>query len=175
MRLLPHIVLAYIAVGLHAGLGALLAVGEMRVLLPWIAAAFIASTVPAASAPLGALLVGLALDLVGGGAIGTYAAAFGVGGWVIAKLRAGRNTSRPMRLWSYMAAGAFVVAYAAQLLLYVREIASGSVGDAGIVGLFFTRFFNAMGTGFFTAVIALPFAYLLWKLHSRFRLRDASY
>lgn len=158
MRILPHILLAYLAIGLQRGLDAWLGVriagGVAKIELPWIAAAFIAATLPPASGPIAAAIVGLAYDLTGDGYLGTHAVAFGLAGLLVAKMRA----TRVDRLLIATVAGAAIAAMVAWLL-----------------GLFRTggqSFIGAIGTAFFTALLALPFVWPLWKLRGRFLVVD---
>ena len=173
MRSLPYIVLAFIAIGLQAGLGHLLSVGGWSVLLPWIVAGFTAAVVDSRRAPLAALLIGLGFDLVGSGALGIWAAAFGLGGLAIEKLRGPRPTTRGLRLWSYIAAGAFVATYTAEFLELFRNLVQGD--SPGLFRAFFRHFFAALGSAFFTSILAFPFAFMLAGLQKKLGVKDAAY
>ena len=158
MRILPHILLAYLAIGLQRGLDAWLGIrfgsGVAKVELPWIAAAFIAATLPPGTAPLAAMAVGLAYDLSGDGPIGLHAAAFGLGGLVVAKLRA----TRADKFIAAAAAGAGVMAIVPWVLGWFRD------GGQTFVGF--------VGTAFFTALVALPLVWPLWKFRGQFLVID---
>ena len=173
MRLLPYIVLAFVALGLQAGLGHLISHGNVKVLLPWLVAGMIACTVSPRGAPVGALLVGLGLDLVGSGPIGMWAVGFGVGGWAISRLRGVRPAIKPSRMWSMTAIGAFAAVYVGYLLLFMRALRDGTGG--GWFRAFFGYFFAALATAILTAIIALPMAFVLSRLQRKLTGRESGY
>lgn len=158
MRILPHILLAYLAIGLQRGVDAWLGVrvggGVAKVELPWIAAAFIAATLPPANGPIAAALVGLAYDLTGDGYLGTHALAFGLAGLLVAKMR----PTRVDRFLIATLAGAAIAAFVPWVLGLFR---TGGQGFSG-----------AIGTAFFTALVTLPLVWPLWKLRGRFLVAD---
>ncbi len=155
MRFLPHIFLTYLAVGLHLGLGALLSVGSAVAHLPWIAAAFIAMTVPPASAPLAALIVGLLVDCVGTGAIGVNAVGYALAGLVVSRMR----TTRFEGWLIALSAGAVIVG--ANLWLNGLFRADGK------------SLLGALGTILLTILLGAALSWPLWKVRRRFLINDS--
>ena len=156
MRLLPHILLAYIALGLQRGLDGLLTTrtsggGWGRFDLAYAAAAAIATMLPGSSAAMGALLVGLAHDLTAGEAVGARAVGYGLAGLLIGRVN-------PRSFPSFVAVacgGAFVASFAAYLLTLGRQ-----------------TFVGMSLTGVMTAAITLALAWPLWKLRGRLAMND---
>jgi cell shape-determining protein MreD len=159
MRLLPHILLAFVAIGLQRGLDALMYVGSARADLVLITAAFAATCFPkAAAGGLAAAIVGLAYDLSGAGPIGLHAAALGLGGLAAGSL----PTNRWPRLLGAMIAGIAVSAVLIWVILLLRswlnaDLAPPQMSFGGMVGTFLL-------TGLLAAPVSLP----LWKWRKAF-------
>lgn len=151
MKYLPHILLAYLAIGLQRGLGDLLEVGTARLDLVWLVGLFFAVSIPRAGGPLAAALVGLAYDLTGAGPIGWNAAALGVAGAGVRYLPANRWG----RLAGTLCTGVVVAAITAGLLNALRSLFGGTPAPYGFGGMF--------GTMLLTGVFALPLSLPLWK------------
>ena len=158
MRLLAHILLAFVAIGLQRGLDALLAVGAGRADLVMIAASFTAVCLPRASGPLAALLIGLAYDLSGSGPIGTYGAALGIGGLVASV----PNPTRWGRILAAIIGGVMV----ASVVVWLMGVARGVVKQEEIRdGL------SAGGmitTILLTSLMAVAVSWPLWKWRKAF-------
>ncbi len=150
MRYLPHILLAYVAIGLQRGLDDLLTAGGWRLSLPAIAAAYLATRLPWLVGALAAALVGLAHDLTGAEPIGLHAVAFGLAGLVVGLL----PSNRPLRLWGALLAGIAVATSAAWILGALRGPLRGD--PAGMT------FAAMLGTILLTGLFALPMS---WPLH----------
>lgn len=160
MRLLAHILLAFISIGLQRGLDALLTVREGRVDLVMIAASFTAMCFPRASGPLAALLIGLAYDLSGAGPIGTYAAAFGIGG-LVASLA---SPTRLGRIIVGIIAGVVVASAVVYLLGILRGLfRSDEIRDGLSVG-------GTVTTMLLTSLIGAAASWPLWKWRKAFIL-----
>src|SRR5690606_21568732 len=111
MRVMPHILLAFLAIGLQRGLDPLLTVGSARLDLVMIAAAFSAASFPRVIGPLVALVIGLAYDLSGAGPIGMHGAAFGLAGLVAANV--------PSNRWGRLLATLIASIVTASLLIWM--------------------------------------------------------
>ena len=154
MRLLPHILLGFVSIGLQRGLDALMEVGEARADLVMLAAMFLATCFPkAASGALAAAIVGLAYDLSGSGPIGLYAASLGLGGLAAASVPADRWP----RLLAAMVCGVVVACAVTWGLSLLRGwLSSDPVrADFGFVGM--------LGTMLLTGLLALPVSAALWR------------
>lgn len=157
MRVLPHIFLAYVAFGLHLGLGALLSVGSAVAHLPWVAAAFIVTTIPQGPAPLVALLIGLLVDCVGAGPIGVHAVGYGLAGLMVSRMR----TTRFEGWLTAVCAGAVVIGI-----------------NVWLLGLFRTEgksFLGALGTTLLTVLLGAALSWPLWKLRRRFVISESRF
>lgn len=151
MKYLPHILLAYLVIGLQRGLGDLLVVGDARLDLVWLVALFYALSIPKAGGLLAAALVGLAYDLTGAGPIGWHAASLGLAGAAIGFLPANRWG----RLAGAMIAGVIVAAVTAGILNGLRSLFGGTPAPYGWGAMF--------GTMLLAGVFALPMSLPLWK------------
>ena len=156
MKYLPHILLAYLALGIQRGAGDLLAVGRGRLDLVWIVALFVATCLPKTAAPIAAALIGLAYDLTGAGPLGWNAAALGISALVVQNLPANRWS----RLAGAIAAGVVLTAITAGVLEGFRYLARGDSTGFGFGGMF--------GTILLTGLFALPLSFVLWKWRSVF-------
>ena len=160
MRLLPHIFLAYAALGLQRGLGALLTVGTAaRADVVLIVGGFLAGCLPRATAPIGTCLLGLAYDLTGDGPIGLHAASFGLAGPAAAALPANR-WGRSLGAIVAFAAVASIVAYVLGLLRRGESAAALAWARPGLGA--------TAGTILLTALLAVPASWLLWKVRRPF-------
>ena len=149
--------LAYVAVALQAGLDAFLSIGRAEVQLPWLAAAFTAATVPAASAPFAAMAVGLLYDLTGTGIVGVHAFSYGIAALLVAR-------SKPTKMPDWIlsaAAGITAAAFLTWLVALPR-----STGQS---------FFGFVGTALFTSLVAVAMAWPLWKVRAYFVIEDARF
>lgn len=151
VKYLPHILLAYLAIGLQRGLGDLLSVGDARLDVVWLVALFYALSIPRAGGALAAVLVGLAYDLTGAGPIGWHAASLGLAGFAIGFL----PTNRWGRLAASLAAGVVVAGIIAWILNGLRSLFGGAPAQFGFGGM--------LGTMLLTGVFALPLSLPLWK------------
>lgn len=159
MRLLPHILLAFVAIGLQRGLDALLAVGSGRVDLPMIAASFTAACFARTSGPLAAVFIGLAYDLSGAGPMGTYGAALGLGGLVASLLA---PPSRWGRLLVALIAGIVVASAIAWALGVLRAaIVEEAIRDR-------MSFAGALVTMVLSSLMAIALSWPLWKWRRAF-------
>ncbi len=159
MRLLPHVLLAYLALGLQLGLDGLLTLrtaggGYGKFDLVYTAAAGISAMLPKQTAPTAALVIGLLHDLATSGPIGPRAVGYGLAGLLISR-------ASPRVFVGFVgvaAAGAVVASFAAWLVL---SIAGGTqtLGGASL-------------TGFMTAITTLALAWPLWKLRGRLVLSE---
>ena len=154
MRLLPHILLAYLAIGVQRGIDPGFLRGRATVELPWVVAAFVAACVPPPVAGTAALLVGLAYDLTGDGPIGANAVGLGLGGVAVARLR-------PTR-WTGFVGSIALVAVIAAVVTAVAGVVRG-YGQTPLGGLL-----SAIVTVAAGAVLAWP----LWKLRGRLGIAD---
>jgi cell shape-determining protein MreD len=159
MRVLPLILLGFVAIGLQRGLDALMTVGPAQADLVMIAAAFIATCLPkAAGGAIAAGLLGLAYDLSGAGPIGLYAASLGLGGLAASSLQANRWP----RLLGAMLAGITVSALVAWGLSMLRDMLSADPIPAGMT------FRGMIGTILLTSLLAAPVSAPLWKWRRHF-------
>lgn len=159
MRVLPLILLGFVAIGLQRGLDSFLTVGTAQADLVMIAAAFIATCLPkAAGGALAAGLLGLAYDLSGAGPIGLYAASLGLGGLAASSLQANRWP----RLLAAMLAGIVVSALLAWALSIFRNLLNSDPAGAGMT------FRGMIGTILLTGLLAAPVSVPLWKWRRHF-------
>ncbi len=127
MKVALHILLAYVAVALQAGLDAFLSISRAEVQLPWLAAAFTAATVPAVNAPLAALAIGLLYDLTGDGILGVHAFAYGIAALVVVK-------AKPTKMPDWILAACAGIAVAALLTWIVALPRSVGQSFFGFIG-----------------------------------------
>ena len=159
MRLLPHVLLAYLALGLQLGLDGLLTLraagGYGKVDLVYAAAAGIVAMLPKPSGPTAALVIGLAHDLATSGPVGPRAVGYGLAGLLIAVCRAAdvrpasSSSPRPARSWPASP-------------LTSSCSAAGGAQTAGGASL----------SGFMTALLTIALAWPLWKLRGRLVLSE---
>src|ERR1041384_2202503 len=83
MRWLPYFILAYVALGLQAGISAEVAVWSARPNLVLIAAIFIALHAPRETALLGCFVMGLLQDLLSIQPLGLFALSYGLVGMFV--------------------------------------------------------------------------------------------
>ena len=158
MRVLAHILLAFVAIGLQRGLDALLTVGAGRVDLVMIAASFTAVCLPRATGPLAALLIGLAYDLSGSGPLGTYGAALGIAGLVASV----PNPTRWGRILGAIISGVVVACAVVWLLGALRgvlreEEVRDSMSASGMIT-----------TALLSSLMAIAASWPLWKWRKTF-------
>jgi len=154
MRILPLILLGFVAIGLQRGLDALMTVGTAQADLVMIVAAFVVTCLPkAAGGAIAAGLLGLAYDLSGAGPVGLYAASLGLGGLAAGSLQANRWP----RLLAAMLAGIAVSAVLVWLLSALR----GAVGSDPAPPRM--TFGGMAGTILLTGLLAAPLSAPLWK------------
>ena len=159
---MPHILLAYLAIGLQRGLDGALRLSQTRVDLPLIAAMYFAACLPRATGPIAAALVGLADDLAGNGPIGLHALCFGLGGFVTARLPA----NRPLRMAIAVLAGVVVSGTLRVVLVGVRFV---YVGEPR------AYFWGWPGTILLTGVVTLALSPLLFKWRRPFVIRERNF
>lgn len=163
MKYLPHILLAYLAIGLQRGLGDLLTAGSARLDLVWLVALFYALSIPKAGGMLAAALVGLAYDLTGTGPVGWHAASLGLAAAAIGLMPANRWG----RLAGAMAAGVVIAAVTAGLLNLLRTPFAGDPAAYGWGAMF--------GTMLLTGIFALPMSLPLWKWKKVFTVESSRF
>ncbi len=162
MRVMPHILLAFLAIGLQRGLGPLLTVGAARLDLVMIAAAFSATCFPRVTGPLVALAIGLAYDFAGAGPIGLHAVAFGVAGLIASNV--------PTNRWGRLLATLVASIVVASMLFWVLGLLRWGFNDDpspaghGFLGMLGT----ILLTGLFAVALSLP----LWKWRRVFLVED---
>ncbi len=158
MRLLPHIILAFIAIGLQRGLEALLTVGTARVDLVMIAAAFTATCFPRPLGSLAAVVIGLAYDLSGAGPIGLYAASLGLGGAAASAL--------PVNRWPRQAGAMLVGISITAVLVWGLGLLRQWMNSDPLRAEY--GFMGMAGTILLTGLLALPVSLALWKWRRAF-------
>jgi len=165
MRLLPHILLAFLAIGLQRGLDALLSVGSARADLVMIAAAFTATCFPRPNGAIAAALIGLAYDVSGSGPIGLYAASIGLGGLAASVV----PPMRWSRLVAAVVAGVVVAAVTVWVLGLLRRGFIGDPGAAeyGLAGM--------TGTVLLSGMLAVGLSLPMWKWRHLFVVEAARF
>ena len=96
MRLLPYLILAYVAVAMQIGMGSLLAVGGSAPDFVLLAAIFIALQAPRESALLGCFGLGLIHDLVSQQPLGLYALGYGIVGLLVVGSQSSLQRESPL-------------------------------------------------------------------------------
>lgn len=109
MRLLPYLILAYVAVALQIGLGSLLAFGGSAPNFVLLAAIFIALQAPREAALLGCFGLGLIHDLVSQQPLGLYALAYGLVALMIVGSQSSLQRENPVAHLMLAAVGGIVV------------------------------------------------------------------
>lgn len=146
MRLLPLLVLGYVAIALQVGLTPHLRLGGATINFGLIAAAFVALNAPRETALAGAFLIGALQDLVSSLPLGTFAFSYGLAALALAGTQRAVHPSHPLTHVAVTLAGGILVALLLLLLGWIR--ADARVG-----------FGASLGAAFLTAAAA---PVLLW-------------
>ena len=156
IRYLPHILLAYVALGLQRGLDVFMRWGETaRIDLVFIAGGYLMACLPRTTAPIGALLLGFAYDLTGTGPVGLHAVAFALAGLATARITAER--------WGWLVGK--IVAFVAMAALL--EWLLGLLRLAGDQGWQRAGFAGSIGLVVLTGTALVPLSWPLWRLRRR--------
>lgn len=116
MRLLPYILLAYIALGVQVGLGQYVAVRGASPNLVLVAAVFIGLFAPREAALMGCFGLGLMQDLLTRQPLGLYALSFGLVGLLVVGVQQMVDREHPLTHVALGLVGGLIVA--AMLLLH---------------------------------------------------------
>ncbi len=96
MRLVPYLILAYLAIGLQIGLGSLLAFSGSAPNFVLLAVIYIALQAPREAALLGCFGLGLMHDLVSQQPLGLFALAYGLTGLLIVGSQSSLQRDNPL-------------------------------------------------------------------------------
>lgn len=96
MRLIPFLILAYVAIGMQLGLGSLLAFGGSPPNFVLLAVIFIAVQAPREPALLGCFALGLIHDLVSQHPLGLHALAYGLSAILIVSAQSAFQRDNPL-------------------------------------------------------------------------------
>jgi len=149
MRWFPVFVLAYVAIGIQAGIA-----GEVRIHgfgpnLGLLVIVFVALGAPREQALLACVLIGAMQDLATQQAPGLYALSYGLIGWLIVGLQNVVYRQHPLTHATLVLLGGIVAA----LVLWIHGRILPRLPHASISSL--------LGTAIYTAILAVP---ALWAL-----------
>jgi rod shape-determining protein MreD len=165
MRWLPFLILAYVVLGLQAGIGPFVRVQGATLDLALIAAVFVAANAPREPALLGAFFIGLSKDVLSMEPLGLYALSYGLVGLIVVSARQVAYGDHPLTHFVLTLGGGLLTA----IILYIhgrlRPIAPAPAPDGQPLPAVAVSLGLLLLTVLYTAVVA-PF--VLWLL-SRFK------
>jgi rod shape-determining protein MreD len=169
MRILPYLILAYLALGMQSGLGGLLSEAGAVPNFVLIAVIFIASHAAREAALLGCFGLGLMQDLLTQQPLGVYALAYGIVGMMIAGGASPVSRENPLAQMMMTLVGGGVVTLV--ILLNQRFVPAGpalQVTPDVVVPAIRPGIMPLVIGVLVTAVLAPAFLWPLQKLRKRF-------